>query len=317
MIKKILLLMLIFISSNVAATKMHDNELKKYDYKIGIDLNQCGMELYVNDVMLIYNSDMNKFNTTFGIGSFLKEKNNKIRIVLLSLNKNSEIFTTGTECNFEFLARDRFESDKLNHISLISYRPNEDIDFNIKKASHYKNSNINWGELADDLKVEFVDKNNKYYRMTQQFNIREDFPAWKWTTSYQFNDNIKFFNDLPLEQQAKLKEIYTEIWDAFNRQDEKKIKLLFNEMLEESSSADGGSVESYYNSLGFSMLFDKEQYQLKPLNISSNSKISKYLDNRVISVFKSPIAFKDLESGQSIGINPKLRFDGEKFIISR
>lgn len=74
MIKKILLLMLIFISSNVSATKMHDNELKKYDYKIGIDLNQCGMELYVNDVMLIYNSDMNKFNTTFGIGSFLKEK---------------------------------------------------------------------------------------------------------------------------------------------------------------------------------------------------------------------------------------------------
>lgn len=50
----------------------------------------------------------------------------------------------------------------------------------------------------DDLKVEFIGNDDNYYRMTQQFNIREDFPAWKWTTSYQFNDNIEFVNDLLL-----------------------------------------------------------------------------------------------------------------------
>lgn len=312
-----IILFLIVISFNLGATENMEQRLKKYDYKIGINLKECGMELYVNDVELIYNSDMKNFDTTFGIGSFLKQKNNKLEVVLYSLNDNPIKFENVSECNFNFLARNRFTEMDLNSIALFNYHAERNLKNDISNWIYSKNESLDWIELLDNPKMKLIDDNGKYYEASQNFNTKSDFPEWAWVSSFQFNNSLKYFNELPQEQQAKLREAYAQLWNAMNAQDDTKIKALFAEMLEESSAADGGSIDSYYKSLGFSRLFDKEDYQLQPLNISATSKISKYLDNRVISVFKSPITFKDLESGQIVGVNPKFRFDGEKFIIAR
>lgn len=312
-----IILFLIFISFNTGATKMTDREFKKYDYKIDINLKECGMEFYINDVELTYNSDMKNFDTTFGISSFLK-RNNKLEIIFFSLNETSLKFPDDSNCNFTFLARNRFDNDKMESVGSINYSPNSDVSYNVKDALSFKNLNSNWVDIINNPKMELIDNDsNKFYRATQDFSIINDFPEWKWVTSFQFDSQLEYFNELPYEQQIKLKEAYSNLWSAMNEQDDTKLKVLFGEMLEESSAADGGSVDSYYRSLGLSRLFDKEEYQLQPLNISATSEISKYLDNRVISVFDSPVYFKHLESGQSVGVNPKLRFDGDKFIITR
>lgn len=311
------LLAVLFYSFGLGAKTMTDNDIKKYDYKVSIDLKECGMEFYINDVRLVSNGKRHSFNTTFGIGSFLKRKENKFELVLFSLNNDAIKFSDDTNCNFDFLARNRFEEKDLNSVFLINYRPKEDVKYNIEKALNYISSNVNWMEILKEPKIKLNEGKYKYYSVTGEFNIIQDFPEWKWVTSYQFDDKLEYFKDLPHEQQVKLKESYEELWNAVNRQDNNKIKSLFSEMLEESSAADGGSIDSYYESLGISMLFDKEQYELQPIRISDDTRVSKYLDNRVISLFKSPIAFKNLESGQFVAIKPKLRFDGEKFVISR
>ncbi|WP_140186925.1 hypothetical protein [Providencia stuartii] len=312
-----IILFLIFISFNAGASKIIDKEFKKYDYKIGINLKECGMEFYINDVELIYNSDMKTFDTTFGIGSFLK-KNNKLTIVFFSLNETSLHFSDDTNCSFNFLVRNRFNSNKMGSVGFVNYNPTNDISYNMKQALSFKNLNVEWIELQKSPTLDLINNdNNKFYMVDQDFKVISDFPEWKWVNSFQFDNNIKYFNELPHEQQVKLKEVYSNLWSAMNEQDDTKLKELYAEMLEESSAADGGSVDSYYNSLGFSRLFDKEEFELQPLKISATSKISKYLDNRVISVFSSPVYFKHLESGQSVGVNPKLRFDGDKFIITR
>ncbi|WP_336193761.1 hypothetical protein [Providencia stuartii] len=312
-----IILFLIFISFNAGASKIIDKEFKKYDYKIGINLKECGMEFYINGVELIYNSDMRNFDTTFGISSFLK-KDNDLKIIFFSLNKTSLEFPVDANCNFMFLARNRFDNDKMEDAGFVNYNPNGNVSYNVNDALSFENLNSNWIDIINNPRVELIDNDrNKFYRATQKFKIISDFPEWEWVNSFQFDNNIKYFNELPHEQQVKLKEVYSNLWSAMNEQDDTKLKELYAEMLEESSAADGGSVDSYYNSLGFSRLFDKEEFELQPLKISATSKISKYLDNRVISVFSSPVYFKHLESGQSVGVNPKLRFDGDKFIITR
>ncbi|MDC9623494.1 hypothetical protein PSI22_18085, partial [Xenorhabdus sp. XENO-7] len=194
--------------------------------------------------------------------------------------------------------------------------PNDNINHNKSPTSlEIKTENEIWGKILGRGQIHH-DNERYYYKYTQHFNIINDYPVWNWVNSAPFSKEKKTIASLPQKYQILLESAYREFWALLNSKDLSTLKKLHTEMLEESVRANGGTVESYFSSLGLKNTINDEKLELLPLNFNE-TEIEITLDGRVVYMNPTPIRYLNKEKNTTRFISPKFRFDGEKFIVTR
>ncbi|CAQ82359.1 Hypothetical protein PAU_00266 [Photorhabdus asymbiotica] len=174
-------------------------------------------------------------------------------------------------------------------------------------------------QLARLLGRNKINHNNEkyYYEYSQQFDIKNDYPVWNWVNSYQFSKENNVIDSLPEKYQSALISAYKEYWALLKSKDLKGLKQLHKEFLDESVRANGGNNDDYFSSIGLDEIIDSSDLKLLPLDFSQ-SKIDISLDGRVAFMSPSPLVFINKNNSKNKTLlNPKYRFDGNKFILTR
>ncbi|WP_445373807.1 hypothetical protein ACSLVK_15025 [Photorhabdus tasmaniensis] len=298
-----------------------NNKIEPIDYRLEIEVNKCAIELFINGMRILSYYDKEPMNTLIGIGEYLKPKNNTIQFYAQSSVQSpdikKDIFDSGSICNFALEARNRFETPDLKPVMSIKYNPNDSIENNISTSSlNIKSENE---QLARLLGRNKINHNNEkyYYEYSQQFDIKSDYPVWNWVNSYQFSKENNVIDSLPEKYQSALISAYKEYWAFLKNKDLKGLKQLHKEFLDESVRANGGNNDDYFSSIGLDEVINSTDIQLLPLDFSQ-SKIDISLDGRVVFMSPSPLVFinKYNKKNKTL-LNPKYRFDGKKFILTR
>ncbi|REF26973.1 hypothetical protein BDD26_1688 [Xenorhabdus cabanillasii] len=291
-------------------------EIEPTDYRLDIKLKKCAMDVFVNDLIVTSYYGNGPMNTLIGIGEYLKPKKNKIRFVVKSSNNQGGYFDKGALCQLTLKARERnLDTHLLDFIS-IKYNPNDNIEHNKSFSSLNITFGTNeWGKMLPSEGI--IYHNDKHlYEYTQQFDIKENYSTWMWVNSAQFSKDKKVVNFLPEPYQNLLQSSYQEYWNLLNSKDISGLKRTHKEMLNESVKANGGSIQSYFSSLGFESTLNDNMLKLQPIDFSE-SKIKIALDGRVVYMSPSPIRYLDIEDDTILLISPKFRFDGNRFIVAR
>ncbi|WP_036846016.1 hypothetical protein [Photorhabdus khanii] len=298
-----------------------NNRIEPIDYRLEIEVNKCSIELFINGMRIISYYDKEPMNTLIGIGEYLKPKNNTIQFYAQSSVQSpdikKDIFDSGSTCHFTLAARNRFETPDLKPVMSIKYNPNDSIEHNTSDSSLEINS-IN-EQLARLLDRNKINHNNEmhYYESSQQFDIKNDYPVWNWVNSYQFSKENNVIDSLPEVYQLSLINAYKEYWELLKNKDLNGLKQLHKEFLNESVSANGGNNDDYFSSIGLDEIINSPDLRLLPLNFSQ-SKIDISLDGRVVFMSPSPLVFIDKNNNKNKTLlNPKYRFDGKRFILTR
>ncbi|WP_036773905.1 hypothetical protein [Photorhabdus australis] len=318
---KKLLAILLFILPITGLSKENENfmnnKIEPIDYRLEIEVNKCSIELFINGMRILSYYDKEPMNTLIGIGEYLKPKNNTIQFYTWPSNRKKDIFDSGSKCNFTLEARNRFETPDLKPVMSIKYNPNDNIEHNTSNSSLEINS-IN-EQLARLLGRNKINHNNEkyYYEYSQQFDIKNDYPVWNWVNSYQFSKENNVIDSLPEKYQSALISAYKEYWAFLKSKDIKGLKQLHKEFLDESVRANGGNNDDYFSSIGLDEIINSPDLQLLPLDFNQ-SKIDISLDGRVVFMSPSPLVFinKNNRKNKTL-LNPKYRFDGNRFILTR
>ncbi|NRN30841.1 hypothetical protein [Photorhabdus heterorhabditis] len=293
-----------------------NNEVEPIDYRLEVELNKCSADLLINGLLIFSYYDKEPMNTLIGVGEYLKPENNIIQFYSWPSNRDSDIFDSDSKCNFILKARNRFETPNLKSVITINYHPNDSIAYNTSvSALNVRLDNEQWGELLGRNSIIHNSK-KEYYHYSQAFNIKKDYPTWNWVNSYQFSENKETIDSLPENHQLALINAYKEYWELLKNKNLEGLKKLHKELLNESVKANGGDNNNYFSSLGLDTFLNSADFQLLPLAFSQ-SRIELSLDGRVVSMSPSPLNFFDKENNSKFSINPKYRFDGKKFIITR
>lgn len=289
-------------------------EIISADYRLEVDLKKCAMDISINGLDIFSYYGNGPINTLIGVGEYLKSKGNKLKFTTWPSNNSKDIFDADSICNLTLKSRNRFEDGNYSDFFKIKYSPNENIVHNTsEKSINIIVMNKDWGNVSKKENIHH-DSDNYYYEYTQIFDIINDFPEWKWVNSYKISDNIKNTSSLSQPYQALLESAYEEYWSFLQSKDLSKLKKIHSEMLYESVMANGGTIESYFLSLGLDETTNNSELELLPLKFE---ELEIVLDGRVIYMEPSPLRYLNKEKDTTLFISPKFRFDGNKFIVTR
>ena len=320
-IKQWIIVLSILFSSLMKADAI-ENKIETTRYILKASGRYCAFNLYINDIELFSYHDGFSVSTGTGIGDVLKPKENKIKLEIWDPEKKHGEWRSRAKCEISIQSYDPVNNFALKTIHRINFYPSEQPDLS-KLDQLFENTEIIDNQLGKTLTMPSIiySKEKQLYIITNQFDVKDDFVEWPWYQSPTLP------NPLSTEQIQKLHQAYNDVWQALNRKDISKLRELYKEMAYESSMALIDSTEeSYFDSIGFQALFEEEDYKdcvFAPVDFENREFIFS-LESKVVHLKPSPLLFchkKDIQPNLNIDncmeFNPKFRFDGEKFVITR
>lgn len=312
---------LCMFSSFSKANTMESNK-ETTRYTIFLSSNKCYFDLYINDLKMISNKDSLPTSTGFQIGQYLKPVNNVVRIDVWDPESKPGEWREDAECSVYIEGADPVKKLQPDSVTEINFFPPVKPDLAEPDKLFIRTTAIDTtvGKSPDFPQISFSPETARY-TITREFDVREGFIEWPWYLSPTLD------NPLPTEQVKKLQEAYQRVWQIFSNKDMPALRKAYHEMMYESSMFSTNSTEeSYFNSAGFEKYFEDEflkNHVLMPLNFD-DKQLKFGLDQKIVSYSPTPILFCHKEfAGENFDIkycfkpNPRFRFDGKEFVISR
>lgn len=289
-------------------------------YMLEVDVNNCAMQIYVNDFQVFKSAEQGPLYTSFVIGEYLRPGQNRIRFSVWSpTDKLGDKFSKRSYAKFTISSVDRSNPHQ-QALAGVYFSPTDDIEFNSSSKAVQKvvNSNNHFGVPIGEVVTQYI-KDKNFYRLDQIFTVRDNIPTWNWVNSQKLADNSGTGLALPPNLRKALYDAYNEFWLALKKKDIKKIQELYSEMSTESAIASGITPESFFESLAVKEMLEDENLELTPLKFNQ-LKYYYTLDQKLVVLYGDERPFmykvKDKED-EYVGLNPRFRFNGKKFIVCR
>lgn len=277
----------------------------------------CAFNLYVNDIELFSYHDGFSVSAGTGIGDLLKPKDNQIKLEVWDPAEKEGYWRDDAKCEVYIRGYDPVKKFKAETVTDISFYPTKTPDLSKPELLFDNVQSIanQLGKSSFSPEITYS-SDSQIYVITRSFDVRDDYIEWPWTQSQKLSQKLLE------EQSVELHKAYQELWNAFNSKNISSIRTLYKEMAFESAMVNDSTESSYFDSIGFQNFFEDETFRdfaFIPLNLE-NRKPTFSLDNSVVHLEPSPILFchKDnVKIEDCFKINPKFRFDGKKFVITR
>lgn len=304
-------------------TKAATMEIQKENtnYTIFASSRNCAFTIYLNDLKMMSNEDPVSVSTGFIIGQYLKPKNNKLKIEVYDPNSEPGKWNDGAKCSVYIAGANPIKEVGPEPITRIYFYPPQQLDL-AKPEEFFRDMapiDAKLGKSPNSPQISYSQETGRY-SLTREFDVHENFIEWPWYRS------LSLSNPLPSEHMMKLQNAYKHVWQALANKDITALRKVYHEMAYEGAIANDSTEESYFNSIDFDELFDDEflnEFMLIPLDFT-NKKLKFALDDKVVSMDPSPLLFcpkdnmgKNFDIDECETLNPRFRFDGKEFIISR
>lgn len=291
-------------------------------YWLFADSEYCFYKVYLNDLEIIFIDDTLPTSTGFTIGEYLKPTNNVLKIEVWDPDSEPGQWREDAKCSVNIKAGDPVKKIGPETITGIYFYPTNKPDLT-KPAELFRDMtsvDTVLGKSVNLPQISFSAETG-HYTLTREFDAHESFIEWPWYRS------PSLANPLPTEQMKKLQEAYQRVWQILSNKDLPAMRKAFHEMMYEGAIAAVDSTEeSYFDSADFGELFEeefREKFVLMPLDFA-NKQLKFALDNKIVSMEPPPLLFCPKDNvGEHFDIDrcdmldPRFRFDGKEFVISR
>jgi len=311
-------ILLLLFSSLIKAGSI-ENETT--NYTISISSENCFFILYLNDLQIISGKWTTPVSTGFTIGEYLKPTNNILKLEVWDPESEPGQWREDAQCEVYIQTFDPVKKLGPEVFADISFYPTREPDLTKpeKLFRHITLVDTFLGKSRTPPNVSYSPDTGRY-TLTREFDVWKGFIEWGWYRSPEL------LVPLPKEQLQKLQEAYKQIWQTLATRDISVMRTLYHEMMYESAMANGSLEDTYFDSTDLQKYFEDEllnKFVLMPLNFEERS--FKYsLDRKVVQMEPSPLLFcpeehtdASFDLRRCYKINPKFRFDGDKFIITR
>lgn len=312
-----------FLCLFIFSAKVNSMENKKETtrYVLKMSVENCAFNIYLNDIEVISNHSGRALSGGTGIGEVLQPKNNILTLEVWDPATKDGLWRDNSKCEIYIQGYDEEKGLPIKTITNISFYPTITPDLS-KPEVLFDSVQPITNQLGQSLSPPEItySSDSQIYTITRLFDARDGYIEWPW------HNSIDLTTSFSAEKMNKLNEAYQELWMSLSNKELNKVKKLFQERIRESSMSNHYDEDYYFSTMDFQNYFENEEYKdfvFVPLDLSQTELLFS-LNNKAVQLSPSPLLFchkKDtginFNSDACIEFNPKFRFDGEKFIITR
>ena len=298
-----------------------ENRIETTRYILRMSVDSCAFNVYLNDIEVVSNHSGRALSGGIGIGEVLQPKNNILRLEVWAPTAKDGQWRDNSKCEVYIQGYDQIRKLKVETVTQISFYPGLQPDLS-KPEELFNNTRYIDNKLGRSLSSPDITYSTKSQRYTiiRTFDVRDGYIEWPW---YQSTELIAPFSD---EKMSKLNEAYQELWVSLSNKELTNVRKLFQERISESSMSNHYDEDFYFSTMDFQLYFEDEEFKdfiFIPLNFNQ-TKLQFSLNNKAVQLVPSPLLLchkentgTNLNQNACIEFNPKFRFDGDKFVITR
>lgn len=310
--KKLLIILLIITGTKVFAM---DDSKETTRYILKMSTRNCAANIYINDLDIVSIDSDGPLSAGVGIGEYLKPQNNILKLEVWDPTKKDGMWRENAKCEIYIQGYDQVKELKVETVTRINFYPTSQSDLSKSQElfNHIEPIENQLGRSLSAPEITYSPE-SQHYTIVREFDVIDGYIEWPWYNSLELSAPFS------TEQMEQLSKAYKELWFALHNKDLNRVRMLYKESISESSMSNHYDEDFYFNSMDFQSDFENEEYKdfvLIPLDISQKEFLFS-LNNKVVQLSPSPLRFQHKnDESQFIEYNPKFRFDGKKFVITR